>query len=90
MPGTSAGRVTPPAAGSGSVSNYRPGAALTLDFGGVSVCDRATSGSIVQQRLESKQDGALQEHGVKMRDDRRQQHPKRTTPRMLGGQCKGG
>jgi hypothetical protein len=55
-----------------------------------SVCDRATSGSIVQQRLESKQDGALHEHGVEMRDDRRQQHPKRATPGMRGGQCKDG
>ena len=31
--------------------------------------------SLIQQRLESKHDGALQEHRVEMNDYTRQQHP---------------
>ncbi len=44
---------------------------------------------LIQQGLESKQDGALEQHRVEMNDHARQQDPQ-CAPRVSGEKCDGG
>jgi hypothetical protein len=49
--------------------------------------DPVSGPGLIQQRLESKQDGALQQHRVEMNRYTRQQEPWRGAPRVPGEKC---